>query len=126
MTAEEVLVAARHRAALRVNAAAALAGVDVLALPTTACLARPYAVAETGVHIADPDGVRLLTRFAFLGNLTGLPAGSAPVGMADGLPVGLQIVGDAWDEASVLAVLAELERSGLGALDAPDGWAAML
>jgi aspartyl-tRNA(Asn)/glutamyl-tRNA(Gln) amidotransferase subunit A len=34
-----------------------------------------------------------------------------PVGIADdGLPVGLQIVGDAWDEACVLQVAAELER----------------
>jgi aspartyl-tRNA(Asn)/glutamyl-tRNA(Gln) amidotransferase subunit A len=52
-----------------------------------------------------------LCRFAFLANLTGLPAGSAPVGLdAKGLPIGFQLVGDAWDEATVLSALAHLER----------------
>ena len=50
----------------------------------------------------------------FMGNLTGLPASSAPVGGdAQGLPVGLQLVGDAWDEATVLAATAHLERLGI-------------
>ena len=44
---------------------------------------------------------------------TGLPAGTAPVAVASGvLPLGLQIIGDAWDEAAVLQVLAHLERLG--------------
>jgi aspartyl-tRNA(Asn)/glutamyl-tRNA(Gln) amidotransferase subunit A len=52
-----------------------------------------------------------LCRFAFLANLTGLPAGSAPVGSdGNGLPIGLQLVGDAWDEATVIAAMAHLER----------------
>jgi aspartyl-tRNA(Asn)/glutamyl-tRNA(Gln) amidotransferase subunit A len=59
-------------------------------------------------------------RFAFLGNLTGAPAGTAPVGRsAGGLPIGLQILGDAWDEACVLAVLAELERQGIAEVVRP-------
>jgi aspartyl-tRNA(Asn)/glutamyl-tRNA(Gln) amidotransferase subunit A len=66
-----------------------------------------------------------MTRFNFLGNLTGLPAGSAPVGMHDGLPLGLQIVGDAWDEASVLAVLAHLERLGISELPLPRGYVSL-
>ena len=58
--------------------------------------------------------------FAFLANLTGLPAGTAPIGRVDGLPVGMQFVGDAWDEASVIALLAECERAGIARCDAPD------
>ena len=55
-----------------------------------------------------------MCRFAFLGNLTGLPAGTAPVGIdPEGLPVGLQIVGDAWREEVVIGVLAHLERIGV-------------
>jgi Asp-tRNA(Asn)/Glu-tRNA(Gln) amidotransferase A subunit family amidase len=38
-------------------------------------------------------------RFAFLGNLTGLPALSVPVGQdALGLPIGLQLMGRPWSE----------------------------
>ena len=49
-----------------------------------------------------------------LANLTGLPAVSAPVGGdRDGMPVGLQLIGDAWDEACVLQAAASLERSGV-------------
>jgi aspartyl-tRNA(Asn)/glutamyl-tRNA(Gln) amidotransferase subunit A len=63
-----------------------------------------------------------LCRFAFLGNITGLPAGSVPVGMKDGLPVGLQFMGDAWDEASVFAAMAHCERMGIAELPAPRGY----
>jgi aspartyl-tRNA(Asn)/glutamyl-tRNA(Gln) amidotransferase subunit A len=36
-----------------------------------------------------------------------------------GLPIGLQIVGDAWDEATVLAVGAHLERIGAASAKRP-------
>mgnify|MGYP002654016046 CR=1 FL=1 len=44
----------------------------------------------------------------------GLPAASLPIGTgARGLPIGLQLVGDAWDEATLFAASAELERQGV-------------
>jgi Asp-tRNA(Asn)/Glu-tRNA(Gln) amidotransferase A subunit family amidase len=44
-------------------------------------------------------------------NLLGNPAAVVPVGRsAEGLPIGVQIVGRPWDEEVVLAVAAELER----------------
>jgi len=51
-------------------------------------------------------------------NLTGNPAMSVPVRVADGLPIGVQIVGRCWEEESVLAVAAHLE-SAIGTIPAP-------
>jgi len=46
-----------------------------------------------------------LTRFTGVFNLAGLPAISIPCGFtAGGLPIGLQLVGRWWEEATVLRV----------------------
>jgi Asp-tRNA(Asn)/Glu-tRNA(Gln) amidotransferase A subunit family amidase len=120
------LRAVRARAGLRQRLAQAIADVDVLALPAHARLAPPYPLAERGVQVADTAWTAAMTRFSFLANLTGLPAASVPVGMASGLPIGLQVVGDAWDEASVLAVAAHLERLGVSDLPLPESHASLL
>jgi aspartyl-tRNA(Asn)/glutamyl-tRNA(Gln) amidotransferase subunit A len=106
--ADDYVDAQRLRAGLRLELATVLREVDVLALPTTAGTAPS---AGSSDEFLDPQALDQACRYAFLGNLTGLPAATAPVGYAsDGLPVGLQIIGDAWDEAAVLQVLTHLER----------------
>jgi len=116
--ADDYLDAQRLRGELRREVAEVLRSVDVLALPTTAISAPPADDSPDGfVDAPALDGV---CRFAFLGNLTGLPAGTAPIGSdAQGLPVGVQFLGDAWDEAVVLQLLAELERSGAAEVRRP-------
>jgi aspartyl-tRNA(Asn)/glutamyl-tRNA(Gln) amidotransferase subunit A len=70
---------------------------DVLLLPTTPIPA-PMLEGEDAIERA-----RQLTRFTAPFNLTGLPALSVPCGFTkDGLPIGLQIVSRAWNEAGVL------------------------
>jgi amidase len=45
-------------------------------------------------------------------NLLGFPAAVVPVGESpEGLPIGVQIVGRPWQEETVLAVAAEIERT---------------
>jgi aspartyl-tRNA(Asn)/glutamyl-tRNA(Gln) amidotransferase subunit A len=70
---------------------------ELLLLPTTPVTAPP---------IEGPDALemaRLLTRYTAPFNLTGLPALSIPCGFtAEGLPVGLQLVGRPWAEAALL------------------------
>ncbi|MBI3203692.1 MAG: amidase [Myxococcales bacterium] len=117
---DDYLDAQRLRAELRAEVALLLGAVDVLALPTTATTAPPITDADLSDGFVDPAALDAACRFAFLGNLTGCPAGTAPVGMDDGgLPIGLQIVGDAWDEAAVLQVLGHLERIGAAHVERP-------
>lgn len=118
----EYLDAQRLRSGLRRAMAELFCEIDVLALPTTAITAPRYLEAEERMPISDPSAIDGLCRFNFLGNLTGLPAGTAPIGLdSKGLPIGLQIVGDAWDEPTVLSVLAHLERIGLAWVKKPAG-----
>lgn len=120
LSAMEFLDAQHLRTSLRLEAARALAQVDVLALPTTATTAPKLPVQDRGKPFADTSAIDAMCRFNFLGNLTGLPAGTAPVGVdVEGLPIGLQIVGDAWDEHVVIGVLAQLERLGVATVPRP-------
>ena len=119
-SAAEFVHAERVRSGLRRELANVLRDVDVLALPTTATTAPAATDAEFDGSFLDARAVDAMCRFNFLGNLTGLPALSAPVGVdPGGLPIGLQIVGDAWDEATVLAVAAHLERIGAASARRP-------
>lgn len=121
--ADAYVDAQRLRATLRAEVARHLRDVDVLALPTTGATATAASDAEMRGGFLDPPVLDSLCRFAFLGNLTGLPAATAPVGRdAAGLPIGLQILGDAWDEACVLQVLAHLERMGVARAERPAVW----
>ena len=111
LAATEYLDALRLRSGLRRELRAMFAEADLLALPTTATTAIQVTDAEMASGFVDAAALDAFCRFSFLGNLTGLPAGSAPVGKDPrGLPIGFQLVGDAWDEATVLAAMAHLER----------------
>lgn len=103
--ASDYVTAQRARGFLTRECRRVLADVDVLVMPTTVTAATPI---EEGT--ANASGVSLamsfqLTRCTNPFNLTGLPALSVPCGFtSQGLPVGLQIVGKPWDEATVLRV----------------------
>jgi aspartyl-tRNA(Asn)/glutamyl-tRNA(Gln) amidotransferase subunit A len=112
-TAIEAVQAQRLRTGLRRELARVMGDVDLLALPTTATTAAAVTDGEFDGGFIDPGAIDAMCRFNFLGNLTGLPALNAPVGLdAASMPIGLQLVGDAWDEATVLAASAHLERIG--------------
>jgi aspartyl-tRNA(Asn)/glutamyl-tRNA(Gln) amidotransferase subunit A len=112
-TAMEYLDTCRLRTGLRREMAHAFLEVDLIALPSTVGVAAKVSDTDMRTGFLDTKVIDGLCRFAFLGNLTGLPAATMPVGCdATGLPVGLQLVGDAWDEATIFAACAHLERVG--------------
>ena len=78
---------------------------DVMLTPATPCAA--FAI---GAKTADPVSMYLNDVFTVTVNLAGLPGISVPAGLShDGLPLGLQIIGRAFDEECVLRIAAVLE-----------------
>jgi len=89
--------------------------IDCLLCPTTPNTAPK--IGATVVRLGGHDeNVRLATTRLVRGiNVLGLPALSIPCGLsADGLPIGLQIIGPAFEEALILRVGAALEEGGVG------------
>jgi aspartyl-tRNA(Asn)/glutamyl-tRNA(Gln) amidotransferase subunit A len=73
---------------------------DVLLTPAT-----PSPAFAIGAKTGDPVSMYLNDVFTVTVNLAGLPGISVPAGLShDGLPLGLQIIGKAFDEATVLRV----------------------
>jgi Asp-tRNA(Asn)/Glu-tRNA(Gln) amidotransferase A subunit family amidase len=119
-TALEYAHAQRLRSGIRAEMARAFGDVDLIALPSAVTPATRVTDAEFDGGFVDSHALDAMCRFMFLANLTGLPALSAPVGLDDArLPIGLQLVGDAWDEATVLAAAAHLERIGAARVERP-------
>jgi len=116
----EYVEALRLRTGLRAEMARIFQTVDLFALPTTATTATRVSDGEFASGFLDSRALDAMCRFNFLGNLTGLPALSAPVGLdPERLPIGLELMGDAWDEATVLAASAHLERMGVARVERP-------
>jgi len=81
--------------------------VDALLTPTA-----PSAAFAIGEKTDDPVTMYLNDVFTVNGNLAGIPGISVPAGVnADGLPLGLQVLGKPFDEEMVFAVGAEIERA---------------
>ena len=87
---------------------------DLLITPTLACL--PVENSTDG-NTVGPTSINGETIDPLIGwcltypiNFTGHPAASIPAGLAEGLPVGMQIVGRRYADADVLAASAAFER----------------
>jgi len=105
---------------------AAFEQVDALVAPTSPTVAFPF-----GARLQDPVAMYLSDACTLPVNVAGLPGISVPCGLSEGLPVGLQFIGRAWDETGLFRVArayeaitaaAEwraLEPADLGRLDDP-------
>jgi aspartyl-tRNA(Asn)/glutamyl-tRNA(Gln) amidotransferase subunit A len=92
-----------------------LADVDALLAPTS-----PSVAFKIGAKTDDPLLMYLNDACTLPVNIAGLPGVSVPCGLSDGLPVGLQVIGRAFDEVTVLRVADAYERAaGFAALRPP-------
>ncbi len=97
---------------LRREYATLLQRVDLLATPMCGIPAPRIGQQEVEVEGERVPVMTPLTRYTRVFNLTGLPAITVPCGFsAEGLPIGLQLVGRAWDEATVLRAAYAYERA---------------
>ena len=83
-----------------------LSRVDFLLTPTSPTVAFPL-----GAKTADPLAMYLSDVDTLPVNIAGLPAISLPCGLSRGLPIGLQIIGRAFDEARLLHVAYAYEQA---------------
>ena len=85
--------------------------VDVILTPTTAIAAPEIKKGALPDGDSDLSTTVEIMRFATAGNLTGLPAVTFPVGYTQkGLPIGLQAMGRAWDEVTLLRLALASEK----------------
>ena len=84
----------------------ALANVDVLMAPTM-----PAPAFKIGEKIDDPLSLYLADVNTVPINLAGVPSISVPCGLAEGMPVGLQIIGNHFDENTIIRAAYNFEQN---------------
>ena len=99
------LKAAKVRRLIQKEFAQVFKTVDLIASPTSPVL--PFKIGE---RVDNPLQMYLADVLTIPANLAGLPGISIPCGLAQELPVGLQLVGDHWQEGSILNVAYAYEQ----------------
>ncbi len=118
-SAVHYIKAQRLRRMIQQDFANAFRKIDLFALPAAPVPAPPVGTETVSIKGMEVDLPMALLRFACPANLTGLPAVSVPCGLSEeGLPMGLQLVGRAFDEATVLRAAYTFEANA-GALPRP-------
>ena len=79
---------------------------DLILGPTT-----PTPAWDLGARVDDPLSMYLADLLTIPVNLAGLPGISIPAGFADGLPVGMQLIGKRYDEETIYQVAAAFEAT---------------
>ncbi len=79
--------------------------VDVIMGPTT-----PTPAFKVGQNIDDPISMYLSDVYTLSVNLVGLPAMSIPAGFTNGLPVGLQLIGNLFEETRLLNIAHQFQQ----------------
>ena len=91
--------------------------VDVIMGPTS-----PTVAFNIGERSDDPVAMYLSDIYTIAANLAGLPGMSIPAGFANGRPVGLQIIGNYFDEQRLLNVAHQYQLNSDWHTRVPDGY----
>ena len=111
-TAQDYVLAQRARTRIINNFNRALEEVDMILTPTTAIAAPPIPKDALPDGNSDLSTTIEIMRFVTAGNMTGLPAISFPVGYTtNGLPIGMQAMGRAWQENLLLRLAVNAEQA---------------
>lgn len=100
------LKALKIRTLIKQDFERAFKNVDVLITPTM-----PYPAFKLGEKIGDPLSLYLADVDTVPINLAGVPSISVPCGFSDGLPIGVQIIGKHFDEATILRTAYTFEEN---------------
>lgn len=79
---------------------------DIIAAPTS-----PTVAFEMHSRMDDPYAMYLADVFTIPANMAGIPGLSLPCGLSEGLPVGLQLLGKPFDEATLLGIAHAYEQA---------------
>lgn len=110
------LQAQKTRTLIRRDYDVAFEKCDVILTPTT-----PTTAFRFGEKVDNPLQMYLNDIYTIPANLAGLPGISVPCGLSkDGLPIGLQIIGQAFDEQTVLRVAHAYEQLRGFAMSVPE------
>lgn len=108
-TAVEYLQSQQLRRELKQQFSDVLKQVDVIIAPTLPILPPDIGSAMVDLNGEDVDLLNHIIRFTGPSNLTGLPALTLPCGLVEGQPVGLQIIGPAFQEQKVFNIALAIE-----------------
>ncbi len=100
------LKAQRVRTLIREEFSRVFQTVDLVLMPVS-----PTTAFRLGEKVEDPLQMYLADVYTIPVNLAGLPGISIPCGFANGLPIGLQLVGKPFDEAAVLRAAYAYEQA---------------
>ncbi|TVS08507.1 MAG: Asp-tRNA(Asn)/Glu-tRNA(Gln) amidotransferase GatCAB subunit A, partial [Gammaproteobacteria bacterium] len=110
------LQAQRVRRLIRDEFLAAFGQVDAILAPTT-----PGPAFALGEKVDDPVAMYQQDVFTIPANLAGIPALSMPAGMTGGLPLGVQLLGPHFGEATLLNLAHAFQQATEHHLERPGG-----
>jgi aspartyl-tRNA(Asn)/glutamyl-tRNA(Gln) amidotransferase subunit A len=112
ISARDYLAARNRQTVLKHQIATIMDDIDILAMPTSPIPAVSIATGSVDVAGQEISGAAVLGRLTRMAVFTGQPAISLPCGFTqNGLPIGLQLVGRWFDEASLLKAANAYEQA---------------